>query len=131
MSPWLPSALVLLCHLSHFLLPYPVELETVTPKMWVRFRFLMARRRAGEGLPAPPLPTLSAEGEDSPPSPQIGEQHQPQRKKRQRYPAFDIYYTREENMARMQQRRGSYGVFPPSVVRKAWAKLQESKGASA
>lgn len=79
--------------------------------MWIRFRFIMARRRAGDGLPAPPLPTLPlTEVQQSP--------------ARSRYPAIDVYYTREDNLRRMRQRRSTIGVLPPSVVGRAWAKKQ-------
>jgi hypothetical protein len=104
---------------------YVAELETLTPKMWLRFRFFMGRRRAGEGLPAPPLPIFPMSEENSP----INAQDGPQvslRPRRPRYPAFDLYCTREENLTRMQQRLSSYGVLPPSVVRRAWARRQAS-----
>jgi hypothetical protein len=101
------------------------ELESLTPRMWVRFRFYMGRRRAGEGLPAPPLPRFPVSEENSPINAQGGQQVS-SRPRRPRYPAFDLYCTREENLARMQQRLSSYGVLPTFVVRRVWERRQAS-----
>ena len=83
--------------------------------MWVRFRFFMGRRRAGPSLSAPPMPVPPLE-----PAAQAGVD-----RKTVRYPALDIYYTREANMERMRQRRATYGVPPTTVLERRWERLQE------
>ncbi|KIM25818.1 hypothetical protein M408DRAFT_330998 [Serendipita vermifera MAFF 305830] len=95
------------------------ELKELTHKMWLRYRFMMARRRAGEGLPAPPLPTAQTLDPSTGTSEELEDAEQ-QRKSQVRYPAMDIYYTREENMAKMRQKRSGFGVFPPSAVKAKW-----------
>lgn len=99
------------------------ELRDLNPRMWLRFRFMMARRRAGEGLPAPPLPTAPTPDPLTSTAQELEDAEQ-RRRPQVRYPAMDIYYTREENMARMRQRRSTFGTFPPSVVKTRWEKTQ-------
>jgi hypothetical protein len=93
--------------------------------MWIRFRFFMGRRRAGEGLPAPPLPLLPSSGGNPPTIAQSGEEARP-RRPHTRYPALDVFYTREQAFEKMRQRLSGQGVFPPSVARRAWARYQET-----
>ena len=97
------------------------ELNNMDPKQWVRFRFYLGRRRAGEGLPAPPLPAL----------PPVDPDVLARQAARPRYPAYDLYNTQEENDARMKLRHDSYGVYPQSVLRRAWAKKQAQEQAQA
>lgn len=90
------------------------ELEECNPKQWVRFRFYLGRRRAGPNLPAPPLPDL--------PEPVA------QTTTRSRYPAYDLYTTKEENDARMRLRHSCYGIYPPSVLRRAYQEMLDRDG---
>lgn len=102
------------------------ELTEMTPKMWVRFRFLWTRRRQDKGLPAPPLPptsnsTLPTVG----PEPTNHGLVTPNIE-RLRYPAIEFYHTREETIARKQQRRASAGVLPQAAVERAWIRMQNN-----
>ncbi|KIM25817.1 hypothetical protein M408DRAFT_204621 [Serendipita vermifera MAFF 305830] len=98
------------------------ELRDLNPRMWLRFRFMMARRRAGENLPAPPLPTVQTPDLSTSAAQEL-EDAETRRRTRVQYPAMDIYHTREENMARMRQRRSTFGVFPTSAVQANWDKI--------
>jgi hypothetical protein len=96
--------------------------------MWMRFRFVMARRRAGEGLPAPPLPTLASATPDSPlgvDRDMLTDGHaQGRQTDRPRYPASEVFYTKEENSQWMLRLHSTLGVFPTPVVKKAWERMQ-------
>jgi hypothetical protein len=78
--------------------------------MWVRFRFIMARRRSGEGLLAPPLLTLpSATDRDAFTRAQDGHPHKRQAR-HARYPAIDVYSTKQENVRWVRQHRATFVV---------------------
>jgi hypothetical protein len=93
------------------------EITELTHKMWVRFRFFWTRRREDEGLPAPALPAII----DSP-SAEAGLHDQVTG--RPRYPAIEFYRTRDETVAKMEDRIQYWGILPESVVEKAWLKTQ-------
>jgi hypothetical protein len=95
------------------------ELEKGTHKMWVRFRFFWTRRREGVGLPAPPLPTLPIQDNAS-----TDESATDMNNGQSRYPAIEMYRTKEESLAKLAERKASRGILPQSAVEKAWIRMQ-------
>lgn len=103
--------------------------------LWVRFRFCWARRRAGEGLPAPPLPERPGKSSppETPPLTPRGESSFPTpsdvkdfcRPLGYRYPAIEIFATADEARIEREKREINVGELPELVVEKAWSLLQE------
>jgi hypothetical protein len=99
-----------------------IELIEMKPRAWVRFRCCWARRRAGPNLPAPALPspssspitTYSSSGNAfSRNSLLIGV---PEEILKPRYPFFDVYKTKEEATAALEERKRAQGSFPESKM---------------
>lgn len=83
-------------------------------KMWLRKSFFWTRRRQGEGPLVPPLPnratdqsTILAHGVWP---------HHPT--------TVEIYYNKEETLARMEKRHESLHDLPILAVEKAWQEKQ-------
>lgn len=83
--------------------------------MWVRFRFFWTRKRAGEGLPAPPLPNYKMRR----PTASGGA------KSAQRSSTLEVYYDKEETLARMKKRMEPIQDLPVFAVESAWKAKQE------
>lgn len=97
------------------------ELNSIRFKMWVRFRFCMARKRAGPGLPAPPLPDLPTTTRSSSPSGAAGVDDEDDRPPtRPLYRALDIFRNRDDAIADTRKRQATVGRLPESAVRRAW-----------
>lgn len=93
------------------------ELDSMNRRYSARFPFAWARRRAGEGLPAPPLPQISTDPAHQP----VGG---PKRKTRFKEPFFELFHTPEEALAAREKRRSTLGQYPVSAVGKAWTAIQ-------
>ncbi|PVF94107.1 S-adenosyl-L-methionine-dependent methyltransferase [Serendipita vermifera] len=116
------------------------ELNGQKQKLWVRFRFCWARRRAGPDLPAPalpPRPERSSPGQspqDSPlsenPTSVPPESEDFRRAPGHRYPAIEVFTTREEARIEREIRMTKMGELPELVVRKSWRLTQEQLAAS-
>jgi hypothetical protein len=117
-----------------------LEIKTSRVKMWVQFFFTWARRRAGDGLPAPPLPAVprSREAENERPStPTATDPNRPRYvtgnwrpPPEHRYPAFEVYKTMEEARFEQRRRQIQVGQLPPSALRRAWEQMQTQAGDS-
>lgn len=83
----------------------PIELNSLHPHMWCRFRFAWARRRAGEDLPAPPLPTNVAAAAT--------------RRSRPLYSSLETFHTYEEALTEWKRKQAAVGVWPTSAVQRA------------
>jgi len=84
----------------------------------------MVRRRAGEGLPAPPLPV-------SPTEAQLAADNAASARRRTglpQYPAFDISRTREENLQKTNLRRDPRKRPPYPLIRRIWEARQATQG---
>lgn len=73
--------------------------------MWIRFHFAWTRRRAGEGVPAPPLALLS-------------ERHT--RLLASSYPALEACHSQDEAIAAWEKRQKTVGVRPRSLVKRVF-----------
>ncbi|PVF94105.1 S-adenosyl-L-methionine-dependent methyltransferase [Serendipita vermifera] len=108
------------------------ELRSLTPKMWWRYGFCFARKRAGEGLPAPPLPI--PHGFSLLPSPLLDLSIPPGYENIDikaedlalDYPAMEIFDTRAQAFAAAERRSASIRERPASVVAKAWGKKKKN-----
>jgi hypothetical protein len=87
--------------------------------MWIRFRFFWTRRRERLGLSAPPLPTLPLQDNASTDGSATEGQC--------RYPAIEMYRTKEETLTKLAERKASMGILPQSAVEKAWIRMQETQ----
>ncbi|PVF94115.1 S-adenosyl-L-methionine-dependent methyltransferase [Serendipita vermifera] len=116
------------------------EITTPKKKLWVRFRFCWARRRASEGLPAPPLPKhpgrssppdtppLTPRGSNSPPiSPEVKDFCRPLG---HRYPAIEIFTTAEEARREREKRELNVGELPELMVERTWRLMQQQTNQS-
>lgn len=90
------------------------------PNLWVRFRWCLARKRAEENLPAPPLPTPA-------PSTESGGAEPSAAPPRYTYRATATYHTLEEAVNARRKRRESIGVWPQAVLKKAWLAKQQQQ----
>ncbi|PVF94108.1 hypothetical protein CPB86DRAFT_713818 [Serendipita vermifera] len=116
------------------------ELGTLRKKLWVRFKFSWGRRRAGENLPAPPLPPRPQRSSPSqtPPSSPGGASNGPippeirdfRRLPGHPYPAFEVFTTKEEARDEYHRRQANIGELPEMAVQKAWRRTQENQAAS-
>jgi hypothetical protein len=104
------------------------ELNNLRKNLFIRFIFCLGRRQAGEKLPTsqlPPLPEKSFSHEsrlillqeqtNSLASPEIKDF---QRSPGYRYPAIEIFRTREETHAQLSRRDSNVGEVPELVVQK-------------
>lgn len=102
-----------------------IQLKTMQPNLWARCRWSLARKRTGENLPAPPLPTPDPpieSGSAEPSSSPMG----------YTYHAHATYHSLNEAVSASQKRRDSRGVWPQPAVRRAWiARQQRQNEASA
>jgi hypothetical protein len=109
-----------------------IELISLNPKMWWRYTFCFARRRAAEGLPAPippnppgftllpsPFANFSLprgfEGIDLRQEDFEGD-----------YPAMEIFDTREQAYIASERRTKPFRMRPKSIVAKAWERRKRS-----
>lgn len=90
------------------------------PKLWTRFRWCLARKRAEENLPAPPLPT-------SDPSTESGSVNSGATHPRYTYPALVTYRSLDEAVSARQKRVESKGVWPQPAVKRAWLARQQQQ----
>ncbi|KAG8825267.1 hypothetical protein FRC17_008766 [Serendipita sp. 399] len=91
------------------------ELGKTKHKVWVRFVFCCARRRAGPDEPAPPLPASSPTSE-----PVIVSSLPP-------YATYEEWRTEERALVERERRIRTIGDLPQSVVRAAYASMNRSK----
>jgi hypothetical protein len=104
---------------------YCLELTSLKKKLWMRFRFCWGRRLAREGFPVPsPFPP-SGQGPSTAISPQreINVPIPPEikdfrRPPGYRYPAIEIFTTREEAEAERTRRELGIGEPPELMVQK-------------
>lgn len=82
------------------------------PETWTRLILFWTRRRAGPGLSAPPIPALKSKA---------GERTST------RYPAFELYRTREEALAKCKEWHESIPDLSTFAVAKAWKRMQEGQ----
>ncbi|PVF94106.1 S-adenosyl-L-methionine-dependent methyltransferase [Serendipita vermifera] len=113
------------------------ELTRQTQKIWVRFQFCWGRRRAADGLPAPPLPprlARSSPTQSPPSSPQeenasiSSDIRDFRRAPGYHYPAIEVFTTPEEARNDRAYRQASKGEMPELMVRRAWRLLQQQRG---
>lgn len=98
-------------------------------KIWLRFRFCWARRRAGPDLPAPPLPSEGDQTGRDDQGTQNGDatgykESENETNDRVKYPYFILHHTAEEAAAETKLRADSAPPFPESELRRAWAKME-------
>lgn len=93
------------------------ELSSMRIKMWVRFRFCWARRRAGPDLSAPPLPETTY---TPPTASSLQDVTSDDDDLAPRYPFLELYHSAEEAITQMQRRKEHEGEFPECEVRAAW-----------
>ncbi|PVG03326.1 hypothetical protein CPB86DRAFT_793754 [Serendipita vermifera] len=113
------------------------EIKNSRVKMWVQYFFSWARRRAGDDLPAPPLPTTSHSRQSSDQRPSTPTASSPRfvtggwiSPPEHRYPAIEIYRTKEEARFEQRRRQKMVGQLPPSALQRAWQQMQAQAGGS-
>lgn len=89
-------------------------------KTWTRFRFCWARKRADEGLPAPPLMTVT-------PQPSAQGLVMGERREITRYPYFFVHNSAEEAAYETRRRNDAVPPLPESDLRRAWTRKQGSR----
>jgi hypothetical protein len=110
------------------MLTYHAELNSMRTRLWVRFRFCWARRRAGDSLPAAPLASdqslstsntlVNAGSRNSVNATFTLDEGRP------RYPFFNVWTSAKEAAAEVKRRRDARGVFPEPDVQRAWEQKQ-------
>ncbi|PVF94110.1 hypothetical protein CPB86DRAFT_800707 [Serendipita vermifera] len=101
-----------------------IDEELNSLRLWIRYPFCWARRRAGEGLPAPQLSPgsenscldeMSQEKTNLPVPPEIKDF---QRLPGYQYPTIEIFETKEEAHAQWSRTKSNMGEMPELIVRK-------------
>lgn len=88
-------------------------------KMWVRFCVFWTRRRQGDGLPAPPLPNHETRQSTAR---EVANSLRPPQSA-----MFEVYYSKEETIARMKKRKESIRDLPVFAVERAWKEKQKKE----
>lgn len=92
-----------------------IELKYLSPPTWLRFVAAWARRREGDGLPAPPLSIDTSKSLNT------------KKVETAPYPGLHIFRTPEEAAEDMTIRAERFGDEPYAFVRKTWEKMQKSE----
>jgi hypothetical protein len=71
------------------------------------------------GLPAPPLPNVPMQDNTSTPGSATDMSN-----RQHRYPAIEMYRTKEETLRKLAERKASKGVLPQSAVERMWIQRQ-------
>lgn len=97
-------------------------------RLWVRFRFCWARRRANDNLPAPSLPsTQNANSNNSQANTgpmELADVSSSPEQERPRYPFLEVWTSAEEAAAQIARRKDARGVWPEPDVQRAWERKQ-------
>ncbi|KAG8835432.1 hypothetical protein FRC17_003331 [Serendipita sp. 399] len=91
------------------------ELGKAKRKVWARFGFCWARRRAGPNQPAPPLPVSSLTSE-----PVLNLSQPP-------FATYEEWHTEERALAERERRMRTSGDLPRAAVRVAYANMDPSE----
>jgi hypothetical protein len=108
------------------------ELRSLNPKMWWRYTFCFARRRATEGLPAPIPPNPPGFTLLPSPFPKFSlprgfeDIDLRQEDFEGNYPAMEIFDTREQAYVASERRTKPFRMRPKSIVAKAWERRKTS-----
>jgi len=108
------------------------ELKEMRIRMWCRFRFCWARRRADQGLPAPPLPSTASDLANATVNTDLESTASltPQSTNASLNlpcPSYELYHTQEEARAAWRKKSNEVGIWPTSFVARA-SLVQQSAG---